>query len=206
MFFRELHRSPLVFAEVDRGGDADRVVRRQIDLTRRVEIDDVYGRSGRAHVDGDAFGDTPGLTCARCEKNCGFHVTRSSQGVYPEICRYFGAAACSVLAYMTHEMPRSRIYWHRELPPIDAVPMSDHVLEATSARVPGTLEHRDDLWDRCRRELMARATKRLEQELARLGGDCAHVLAEHIEPRRDERTGEAWMYGRFDYVPYRLPR
>lgn len=97
-----------------------------------------------------------------------------------------------------------RIYWHRELPPADAQPLGDHVVEATSARVPGTLEHRDDMWERCYQEMMAHARERLVQEIVRLGGDCAHVLAEHIEPRRDERTGEAWMYGRFEYELYRL--
>jgi hypothetical protein len=53
------------------------------------------------------------------------------------------------------------------------------------------------------RELMARARVRLEQEVARLGGDYAHVSSEHIEPRHDDRTGEAWMYGRFDYELFR---
>jgi hypothetical protein len=98
-----------------------------------------------------------------------------------------------------------QIYWHRELPPPDAQPMGDHVVEATSGRVPGTLAHRDDMWDHCYRELMARTTERLGQEIARLDGDCARVLGEHVEPRRDERTGEAWMYGRFEYELYRLP-
>jgi hypothetical protein len=97
------------------------------------------------------------------------------------------------------------IYWHRELPPASAEAIGAHTLEATSARVPGTLAHRDEMWDKCYRELMDHARERLEQEMARLGGDCAHVLAEHIEPRHDDRTGEAWMYGRFDYELYRLP-
>ena len=29
----------------------------------------------------------------------------------------------------------SRIFWHREMPPIDAEPMGEHVLEATSHHV-----------------------------------------------------------------------
>jgi hypothetical protein len=29
-----------------------------------------------------------------------------------------------------------------------------------------------------------------------------HILSENIAPRHDDRTGEAWMYGRFDYVLY----
>ena len=96
-------------------------------------------------------------------------------------------------------MPSERIYWHRNLPPANAQPMGGHTLEATSARVAGTLEHRNELWDRCYRELMAETARRLEQEIERLHGDCAHVLAEHIEPRHDGRTGEAWMYGRFEF-------
>lgn len=101
--------------------------------------------------------------------------------------------------------PSRVVDWHRELPPTDAEAIGDHTIEATSLRVPGTLSHRDDISDRCYRELMERARARLEQEVARLGGDCARVSSEHIEPRHDDRTGEAWMYGRFDYELYRLP-
>ena len=95
------------------------------------------------------------------------------------------------------------VYWHRALPPYDAEAIGRHTIEATSGRVPGTLEHRDEMWDRCYRELMDRARLRLVQEIVRLGGDYAHVVSEHIGPRRDDRTGEAWMYGRFDYELYR---
>lgn len=104
---------------------------------------------------------------------------------------------------MPRELNGTIVYWHRELPPRDAEPIGDHTIEATSARVPGTLEHRDDLWDRCYQELMDRVRLRLQQEVVRLGGDYAHVLSEDIEPRHDDRTGEAWMYGRFDYELYR---
>jgi hypothetical protein len=95
------------------------------------------------------------------------------------------------------------VHWHRDLPPIDAEPSGSHTIEATSGRVPGTLAHRDELWDRSYRELMDRARLRLEQEIVRLGGDYAHVVSEDIEPRHDDSTGEAWMYGRFDYELYR---
>jgi hypothetical protein len=95
------------------------------------------------------------------------------------------------------------VYWHRDLPPSDCEPVGDYTIEATSARVPGTLSHRDEIWDRCYRELMDRVRLRLEQEIARLGGDYAHVSREHIEPRHDQRTGEAWIYGRFDYELFR---
>lgn len=95
------------------------------------------------------------------------------------------------------------IFWHRELPPRDAEPIGDHTVEATSARVAGTLQQHDGLWDACYQQLMDRAAVRLQQEMHRLGGDYAHVLTEEIEPRHDDRTGEAWMYGRFDYALYR---
>jgi hypothetical protein len=99
----------------------------------------------------------------------------------------------------------TRIYWHRELPPPRSDAIGAHTVEATSDRVPGTLEHRDEMWERCYAQLMEHARTRLDQEVTRLGGDSARVLAEHIEPRHDSRTGEAWMYGRFDYELYRLP-
>ena len=95
------------------------------------------------------------------------------------------------------------IYWHRELPPLAAEAIGEHTLEATSGRVPGTIAHRDELWDRCQADLMVRTRARLEQEVARLGGHYAHVLDESIETRRDAATGEAWLHGRFTYMLYR---
>lgn len=68
------------------------------------------------------------------------------------------------------------VYWHRQLPPLDAELLDEHVLEATSGRVQGTLEHRDELWDRCYRDLIANTEARFAQEVTRLGGDYAHVL------------------------------
>jgi hypothetical protein len=75
------------------------------------------------------------------------------------------------------------IYWHRELPPLDAQPMGEHAVEACSSRVADTIAHRDELWGRCESELMANVRVRLCAEIARLGGECAHVLNESIEPR-----------------------
>ena len=97
------------------------------------------------------------------------------------------------------------IYWHRDLPPLDAELMAEHTVEATSSRVPGTLGHREELWDRCYRELMANTEARLAQEIARLGGHCAHVNGESIDTRRDDAAGEAWLPGRFSYMLYRPP-
>ena len=101
--------------------------------------------------------------------------------------------------------PQPIVYWHRQLPPVTAEVIDDHVVEATSGRVPGTLSHRDELWDRCYQELMATAQARIEQELARLGGDFAHVHDESIDSKHDDATGEAWLHGRFSYVLYRKP-
>ena len=100
----------------------------------------------------------------------------------------------------------TRIYWHRHLPPLIARAMDEHVLEATSSRVQGLMTHRDELWDRCYASLMENTRTRLHQEIARLGGDYAHVLEESIDSRRDDATGEAWLYGRFTYVLYRSER
>jgi hypothetical protein len=46
--------------------------------------------------------------------------------------------------------------------------MGEHAVEAARARVPSTLVHRDELWDRCYEDLMERAHIRLQQEIARL--------------------------------------
>jgi hypothetical protein len=81
--------------------------------------------------------------------------------------------------------------------------MGEHTVEATSDRVEGTIAHRDELWDRCYQDLMARARVRLEQEVARLGGHYAHVLDEVIDTGRDDAKGETWLRGRFTYVLYR---
>ena len=97
------------------------------------------------------------------------------------------------------------IYWHRDLPPLDAEPLGEHVIEASSIRVRSDLAHRDELWDRCHDDLMARVRDRLCQEVARLGGHYAHVLEESIDSRRDDASGEAWLHGRFSYLLLRRP-
>jgi hypothetical protein len=97
------------------------------------------------------------------------------------------------------------VYWHRELPPADADILDEHIVEAASARVPGTIAHRDELWDRCYDDLMEQARVRIEQEVARLGGDYAHVLDESVDSRHDDVAGEAWLHGLFTYVLCRRP-
>jgi hypothetical protein len=97
------------------------------------------------------------------------------------------------------------VYWHRDLPPLDAELLADHTIEATSAHVSGTLAHRDELWDECYRDLIATTERRLGQEVARLGGHFAHVHDESISPVHNDATGEAWLHGRFHYMLYRRP-
>lgn len=60
------------------------------------------------------------------------------------------------------------VYWHRELPPFDAEAMGEHVVEATSNRVPRTLAHRDELWNQCYQDLMDQAVMPLQEEVCRL--------------------------------------
>jgi hypothetical protein len=100
---------------------------------------------------------------------------------------------------------RKIIYWHRDLPPLDAEQMGEHVIDATSMRVKGDLAQHGELWDQCHDDLMAQVRDRLDQEVARLGGDYAHVLQESIDSRRDDTSGEAWLYGRFTYLLLRRP-
>jgi hypothetical protein len=97
------------------------------------------------------------------------------------------------------------IYWHRELPPLDAELLGDHTVEASSGRVAGTFSHRDELWNRCYEQLMTNTQSRLVQEVARLGGHYAHVHDESLDIRHDEATGEAWLHGCFSYMLYRRP-
>jgi hypothetical protein len=100
---------------------------------------------------------------------------------------------------------RQTVYWHRELPPLNAEIVGEHVVEAASMHVKSDLAHRDELWERCYKDLMARVEERLGQEMHRLGGDYAHVLDESVDTRRNDLTGEAWLHGRFSYLLLREP-
>jgi hypothetical protein len=105
---------------------------------------------------------------------------------------------------MTCDAPTAKtVYWHRDLPPIDAREMGEHTVEASSPRIPGTIARRDALWDECQRGLTTEVELRLTQEVARLGGRCAHVLNERIDTKRDTATNETWLHGRYTYVLYR---
>jgi hypothetical protein len=95
------------------------------------------------------------------------------------------------------------IYWHHELPPLDAEAMAEHTVEAASDRVPGTLAHRDELWTKCYANLMAQFRLRLKQEIVRLGGSYAHVLSETVDSKHDAVSGQSWLHGCLTYMLYR---
>jgi hypothetical protein len=95
------------------------------------------------------------------------------------------------------------VYWHRDLPPIDAQPIGEYTVEATSEHIPGTIARRDALWDECQRGLTTEVELRLAQEVVRLGGRCAHVLDERIDTKRDPVKNETWLHGRYTYTLYR---
>ena len=98
---------------------------------------------------------------------------------------------------------RKIVYWHRELPPYNAEPIGEHAIEIASKRVPGTLAHRDEVWNQCYEDVMDRVQNRLEQEVVRLRGNYAHVLAESVDSKHDDVTGEVWLHARFTYMLYR---
>jgi hypothetical protein len=81
--------------------------------------------------------------------------------------------------------------------------MAEHTVETDSDRVAGAFVHRDELWGRCYDDLMTRTEARLLQEIARLGGDYAHVHDESIVPKQNPTTGDSWLHGRFTYTLYR---
>src|SRR6266542_909935 len=91
-----------------------------------------------------------------------------------------GAGSCRVNTFNNTDDGKI-VYWHHELPPLDAEFVAEHTVEATSGRVAGTLSDRNNLWDRCYLELMANTQARLAQEIARFGGDYAHVHNESID-------------------------
>ena len=95
------------------------------------------------------------------------------------------------------------VYWHRDLPPSSAEVMDEHSIETTSNHVPGTLSHRDELWNECYADLLEQTERRLEQEVTRLGGDYAHVLDEWVDSAHNDVARDAWLTGRFRYMLYR---
>jgi len=54
-------------------------------------------------------------------------------------------------------------------------------------------------------ERWLKARAQLQQEVARLGGNYAHVLNESVDSRHNDVTGENWLHGCFTYMLYRQP-
>jgi len=94
------------------------------------------------------------------------------------------------------------IFWYRDLPPLDAEPAEAHRVEASSKRVAASLAYRDELWTACYADAIAKATRGLEGEIARLSGRCAHVRSESVEVCH-ARTGEAWLHITLSCMLYR---
>jgi len=99
-----------------------------------------------------------------------------------------------------------RVFWHRDLPPVNAELAGEGIIEASSVRVADTLAERSALWQCCLTDLKHEAHRRLEQERLRLKAGYVHVLSEETCTRRDPRTGEAWLQGTFGYVLLSAPR
>ena len=76
-------------------------------------------------------------------------------------------------------------------------------MEATNRHVPGTLSRQNDQWTPCYHDLMRSTETRIGQEVARLGGDCAHVISEHVEEKHNDATHEAWLHGAFNYMLFK---
>jgi hypothetical protein len=95
------------------------------------------------------------------------------------------------------------IFWYRELPPLSAEPVEEHTVEASSVPVPGRLAYRDELWSSCYGDAVRKTALRLEQEITRLGGRYAHVLAESVSVGHAPATGEAWLHITLTYMLYK---
>ncbi len=99
-------------------------------------------------------------------------------------------------------VPEKVVYFRRELPPLSETIEGEHVIEADSLHVPLSA-HPDEVWTQCSDALTAEVVRRIEQEVRRQGGSCAHVVDEEVEPHHDYTTSTMWLRGRYTYVLYR---
>lgn len=97
------------------------------------------------------------------------------------------------------------IYWRRELPPLSEQIEGEHEVEAESPHIHQEAGRRDAMWSASYGPLMEEAERRILQEVARLGGSCAHVVDEVITAKTDDASALFWLRGRFQYVMYRHP-
>lgn len=98
------------------------------------------------------------------------------------------------------------VYWRRELPPLSERIEGEHEVEADS---PATHFEsgvaRQLLWGASYPKLLEQAEARIAQEVARLGGSCAHVVDEVITAKVDDANALFALHGRFRYVMYTHP-
>ena len=74
--------------------------------------------------------------------------------------------------------------------PFDGEAIGNHVIEQSSRRVPGTLAHRDELWNQRSEDVMDRIRIfRAEEEIARLGDNYSSALAESLNSKHDAVNG-----------------
>ncbi len=98
------------------------------------------------------------------------------------------------------------VYWRRELPPLSEQIEGEHELEADSAPLHyDSSIARHALWGTSYPMLLERAEARMVQEVARLGGSCAHVVDEVISAKVDDANAMFSLHGRFRYVMYTHP-
>lgn len=99
------------------------------------------------------------------------------------------------------------IYWRRELPPLREQIEGEHEIDANSPLVHyDSGSARQLLWGACYPQLLEAAETRMVQEVARLGGSCAHVVDEVITAKVDDANAGFSLHGRFRYVMYTHPR
>jgi len=98
---------------------------------------------------------------------------------------------------------QTRIYWHRDLPPLDADAVAEHTVDAVSDKADYHFDRRDELWHDCAPSLRAHLVERLEAELDRLGGAYAHVLEEDVTPHVDHANAQYWLIGKARYTIYK---
>ncbi len=99
-----------------------------------------------------------------------------------------------------------RIFWHGDLPPLEAEMLDEHWVVARSDAVKYRFDHKTELWAQCVDSLRVNLEHRLGQEIRRLGGDYAHILDERVVPKIDHESDTYCLEGRYDYVLFRDQR
>jgi|ETNmetMinimDraft_24_1059892.scaffolds.fasta_scaffold70897_1 hypothetical protein len=98
-----------------------------------------------------------------------------------------------------------RIYWHRDLPPLQDRIEGEHWITAKSDVIPHSLTHDSEVWGQCFPTLERNLEKRLLQEIERQGGHCAHILDERIRRKTHHADETCWLEGEYCYVLYLAP-